>query len=310
MAAPAILAEGLTKRYGTFVAVDHLDLEIAEGEIFGLLGPNGAGKTTTILMLLGLSEPTEGAARVLGLDPARRALAVKRQVGYVPDNVGFYPDLSARENLAYTARLNAIPELVAEPRIASMLDRVGLTEAGEKPVGTYSRGMRQRLGIADALVKEPRVLILDEPTIGIDPEGVREILDLIEALPRRGVTVLLSSHLLLQVQAICHRVGIFFKGRLVAQGPVAELAARHSAGEVVIEIGVTDWAAAGRAIATIPGILRIDREDEYWAVVAARDVRADIARTFAQHNVPLLHLRRRGDALDEIYRRYFEEANA
>ncbi|MGH7426689.1 MAG: ABC transporter ATP-binding protein, partial [Candidatus Methylomirabilales bacterium] len=215
---------------------------------------------------------------------------------------------TGRENLAYTARLNGLPEPAAGKRIQELLEQVGIAEAADRRVDTYSRGMRQRLGIADALVKEPRVLILDEPTIGIDPEGVREILDLIEALPREGsVTVLLSSHLLYQVQAICGRVGIFVKGRMVAEGPVAELAARHASEQVVIEVGAGDWNAAGEALGQIGGITRIEREDQFWAVVAGRDLRTEIASVFASRGVPLLHLRRRGEALDDIYARYFEE---
>ncbi|HVM12605.1 MAG TPA: ABC transporter ATP-binding protein, partial [Actinomycetota bacterium] len=194
---PAIRTRGLTKRYGDLTAVDRLDLEVRRGEIFGLLGPNGAGKTTTILMLLGLSEPTAGTAEVVGLDPTRRPLEVKRHVGYLPDNVGFYGTLSGRENLRYTARLNGLAASSADDRIDDLLEQVGLAEAGDRRVETYSRGMRQRLGIADALVKDPEVLILDEPTVAIDPEGVAEILALIRGLARdRGVTMLLSSHLL------------------------------------------------------------------------------------------------------------------
>jgi ABC-2 type transport system ATP-binding protein len=308
MAAAAIKTEGLTKRYENFTAVDHLDLEIAPGEIFGLLGPNGAGKTTTILMLLGLSEPAEGAASVLGFDPTRSPLEIKRLVGYVPDNVGFYSDMTGRQNLRYTARLNSMNELTSEAKVETALGQVGLTDAADSPAGTYSRGMRQRLGIADALVKDPKILILDEPTIGIDPEGVREIIGIIEKLSReQDVTVLLSSHLLHQIQSICDRVGIFVAGRMVVEGPVRELAARHTpADQVTIEIAVSDWQAAGEALQQISGVTRIDREEDYWVVVATRDVRGEVAAEFARRGVALLHLRRREQGLDEIYARYFE----
>ena len=172
----AIRAKGLTKKYGDFTAVDKLDLTVNHGEIYGLLGPNGAGKTTTILMLLGLSEPSGGTARVLDYDPALNPTAVKRKVGYLPDNVGFYSGMTGRQNLRYTARLNRIPKKEAEDRIDAMLSRVGLPDAGDKKVDTYSRGMRQRLGLADVLVKEPSIIILDEPTTAIDPAGVEEVL--------------------------------------------------------------------------------------------------------------------------------------
>jgi ABC-2 type transport system ATP-binding protein len=222
---PLVEASHLTKRYGEFVAVDDLTFRVGSGEIYGLLGPNGAGKTTTILMLLGLSEPSGGEARVIGLDPAREPLEVKRRVGYLPDSVGFYGRLSGRENLDYTARLNGLTPGESEARINELLEQVRLTDAADKPADTYSRGMLQRLGVADALVKDPQILILDEPTTSIDPAGVAELLDLIRSLVHdRGLAVLLSSHLLSQVEQLCDRVGIFSRGRLVAEGRVLELA--------------------------------------------------------------------------------------
>lgn len=225
--APLVEARHLTKRYDGFVAVDDLTFGVAAGEIYGLLGPNGAGKTTTILMLLGLSEPTSGEARVLGLDPARQPLEVKRHVGYLPDSVGFYGRLSGRENLDYTARLNGIEPDAAAERIDDLLAAVGLSDAADKPADTYSRGMLQRLGVADALVKSPSVLILDEPTASIDPAGVAELLGLIRTLvTEQRLAVLLSSHLLSQVEQLCDRVGIFSRGRLVAEGSVEALAER------------------------------------------------------------------------------------
>jgi ABC-2 type transport system ATP-binding protein len=226
-AEPFVEARDLTKRYDGFVAVDALSFEVGAGEIYGLLGPNGAGKTTTILMLLGLSEPSSGAARVLGLDPSREPLEVKRWVGYLPDSVGFYGRLTGRENLEYTARLNGLEADAAGERIIDLLGQVQLTDAADNPADTYSRGMLQRLGVADALVKEPSVLILDEPTASIDPAGVADLLDLIRRLvAERGLAVLLSSHLLAQVEQLCDRVGIFSHGRLIAEGSVADLAER------------------------------------------------------------------------------------
>ncbi|HET8776701.1 MAG TPA: ABC transporter ATP-binding protein [Candidatus Limnocylindria bacterium] len=224
---PLVEARNLTKRYGPFIAVEDLSFAVGSGEIYGLLGPNGAGKTTTILMLLGLSEPSAGEARVLGLDPARQPLEVKRHVGYLPDSVGFYGRLSGRENLEYTARLNGIEPTAAGERITELLAQVGLADAGDKPTDTYSRGMLQRLGVADALVKGPSVLILDEPTASIDPAGVADLLGLIRDLvAERRLAALLSSHLLSQVERLCDRVGIFSHGRLVAEGSVGELAER------------------------------------------------------------------------------------
>jgi ABC-2 type transport system ATP-binding protein len=222
---PVILTSGLSKRYGDQLAVRDLTLEVAAGEIFGFLGPNGAGKTTTILMLMGLSEPTAGTARVCGFDPTREAVKVKRIVGYLPESVGFYDDMTALDNLLYVARLNGLADGEARARIAAALDAVGLGDESRKRVGAYSRGMRQRLGIAEVLVKEPRVVFLDEPTVGLDPDGTWRMLDMIQGLSReRGITVFFSSHLLDQVQRISDRVGIMLKGRLVAAGPIDVLA--------------------------------------------------------------------------------------
>jgi len=220
-----IETEKLTKRYGAETAVNELDLQIREGEVFGFLGPNGAGKTTTLLMFLGLTEPTSGKVNVCGFDPKREPLRVKERAGYLPENVGFYDDMNARENLQYVARLNRIPDEISAPRIDTWLKEVGLYEEAEKKVGVYSKGMRQRLGIAEVMIKEPKLIFLDEPTIGLDPDGTNRMLDLIHSLSRdKKITVFLSSHLLDQVQRICDRVGIMIKGSLVAVGPIQELA--------------------------------------------------------------------------------------
>jgi ABC-2 type transport system ATP-binding protein len=222
---PIIETQELTKRYDTQIAVDHLTLQIREGEVFGFLGPNGAGKTTTLLMFLGLTEPTSGKVRICGFDPRREPLRVKEKVGFLPENVGFYDDMDAKQNLRYVARLNRIPEEVSEKRIDELLEVVGLFEEAGKKVGLYSKGMRQRLGIAEVLIKEPKLVFLDEPTIGLDPDGTNRMLDLVQSLSReKNITVFLSSHLLDQVQRICDRVGIMIKGHLVAVGPIQELA--------------------------------------------------------------------------------------
>jgi ABC-2 type transport system ATP-binding protein len=312
---PAIRTRALTKKYGEFTAVNRLDLEVYPGEIFGLLGPNGAGKTTTILMLLGLSEPTEGEAQVVGLDPAHFPLEVKRRVGYLPDNVGFYSTLTGRENLRYTARLNGLEGEEAEERISALLQQAGLSDASDGRVDTYSRGMRQRLGIADTLIKDPDVVILDEPTVAIDPEGVADVLALIRSLARdRGVTLLLASHLLHQVQSVCDRVGIFVAGRMVAEGPMAELADRLAEGPVTVEVGVEgDAADIERVLRSVPGVERAypdERDPRLWLVAADRDVRDAVARAVVSGGLTLHQLRRHGDELDEIYRRYFQEGES
>lgn len=215
---------GLTKRYGSFTAVDHLDLSIRRGEVFGLLGPNGAGKSTTILMMLGLTDPSEGTVRVCGINSTTHPIEVKRKVGYLPEDVGFYEDLTGIENLIYTAQLNGMTYPEAWEKGIELLERVGLNDQSTKKTGKYSRGMRQRLGLADVLIKNPEVIILDEPTSGIDPAGVREFMELIRQLSREnGLTVLFSSHHLNQVQQVCDRVGIFGSGKLLTVIEITDL---------------------------------------------------------------------------------------
>lgn len=309
---PVIRTHALTKRYGTLTAVDRLDLEVFEGEIFGLLGPNGAGKTTTVLMLLGLSEPTAGEARVLGLDPTREPLEVKRKVGYLPDSVGFYDDMTGRQNLRYTAYLNGMNRAEADARIADLLEQVRLSDVADRTVGTYSRGMIQRLGIADALVKSPEVLILDEPTIAIDPIGVAELLDLIRGLVReRRLTVLLSSHLLEQVQHICDRVGIFCAGRLMAFGTVAELLGGSADGSVTLEVGVDgDVEVAAGALRSVEGVSAVARDEEQAGLLvvnADHDARTDVVAELTRRSLPISHLVLRRAGLEAVYRRYIAQ---
>jgi ABC-2 type transport system ATP-binding protein len=225
---PALIETiGLTKDYQRVRAVDDLNLTLAQGEVFGFLGPNGAGKSTTLLMLLGLTRPSSGRALVCGLDPQREARKIKETVGYLPENVGFYGELTAEESLDYVAELNGIPPEEARKRILEALETVGLMQEENlaKPVGTFSRGMRQRLGIAEVLIKKPQILFLDEPTLGLDPEGAHRITELIRSLNKDlGISVLLSSHHLHHVQRISDRVGIMLQGRLVAEGSIQDLA--------------------------------------------------------------------------------------
>jgi ABC-2 type transport system ATP-binding protein len=323
MAGPAVQAvittTALTKKYGQFTAVENLDLSVRQGEIFGLLGPNGAGKTTTILMLLGLTEPTSGSVRVAGHDSVRDPLSVKSIVGYLPDNVGFYSNMSGRQNLRYTASLNRIPRKEAEERIGALLEQVGLAGVADKRAGKYSRGMRQRLAIADALVKRPSILILDEPTIGIDPEGVRDMLTMLARLrDEEGMTILLSSHLLHQVQEVCDRVGIFVVGHLIAVGPVRDLE-RQLAKDDDSEFEVSAVASDGRevdaamleelalSLASLRGVREVSRQGGLFVVRSRRDVRADAVRLLIERGLFPVHLRQRRLSLDDIYDRYFRE---
>lgn len=311
-----VRTRGLTKKYGTLTAVDRLDLEVHPGEIFGLLGQNGAGKTTTILMLLGLTEPTSGQARVMGLDPTREPRRVKRRVGYLPDAVGFYGGLTGRQNLRYTARLNGLRGPEAEASIQDVLEQVGLVDRANDPVEQYSRGMRQRLGIADALVKSPDLLILDEPTAAIDPIGVVEILDLLRRLvDERGLAILLSSHLLTQVQSVCDRIGIFAAGNLVGQGTVGELASAFGDGTATIEVGfeLADEADIKRAGAVLGKLKNVeaalapkDRGGSWLLTVRPAGEEAQVRQAIlvaaVEHGLHLTAIRPIVPSLDDIYR--------
>jgi len=312
-----IVTRRLSKRYESLIAVDHLDIEVRAGEIFGLLGQNGAGKTTTILMLLGLTEPSGGGARVAGFDPTRQPLEVKRRVGYLPDNVGFYDGMTGRENLRYTAKLNGLAGPGADAKIAEALEQVGMTGRADDKVEQYSRGMKQRLGIADALVKDPSILILDEPTTAIDPIGVIEILDMLRELVReRGLAVLLSSHLLAQVQSVCDRVGIFAAGKLIGVGTVAELAEQFGEEAARIEVGFegltqADFAATATTLRGIPGVadvLEPERASAPFVVLtqprdATAAAREAVIAAALGKGLRLSSIREVEPSLDDIYRR-------
>jgi len=286
----------LTKRYHDMLAVNELNLKVEQKEIFGFLGPNGAGKTTTILMLIGLTEPTSGSASVCGFDPTRKPLEIKRRVGYLPENPGFYEDLSGEENLLYIAQLNHIPMTNNGQKMIEVLEQVGLADDRRRPVREYSRGMKQRLGFAEVLVKQPEVVILDEPTLGIDPDGVTRILDLITELNReRGLTVLLCSHLLHQVQQICHRIGIIVKGKMIVQGKTDEL------GKTILK--EHQW----NFLLEVTGQADGERSGG-WFLRCTKDVRPEVLSLVSKKGLSLLQLRSEDPTLEEIYLKYFREA--
>lgn len=317
---PSIIElKGLTKQYAKLRAVDNLNLTIEKGEIYGLLGPNGAGKSTTILMMLGLTEPTAGTAMICGINATLQPIEVKRRVGYLPDNVGFYENRTGFENLRFIARLNQLSEEQANQYSREILARVGLSEVADKKVSTYSRGMRQRLGLADVLIKQPEVIILDEPTLGIDPKGVKELLQLIVQLSREDqLTVLLSSHHLHQVQQVCDRVGLFVKGKLLASGDIPTLSKALFTGDAFhLEIGVSFSNVATddqqrkelqEKLQNINGVSSIRYENGRFYINSSRDNTASIAQTVVgMPQVDLVHLSKRAYGLDDIYQRYFEE---
>lgn len=300
-----ITAQGLGKDYGRRSALHEISFEVGAGEVFGLLGPNGAGKTTTILILLGLTEATRGTVRILGEDPQRRPLAVKRQVGYMPDSVGFYDQLSALDNLRYTARLLGIEAGERDGRIMQALERVNLAAHATQRVGTFSHGMRRRLGLAEIIMKRAPIAILDEPTSGLDPQSTASFLALIDELRSDGATVLLSSHLLDQVQRICDRVALFNAGRIALTGRVDELARRvlGESHEIRIEAQGPDL---HDALAAVPGVRQVRMPQAgHYVLQAASDVRAEAARTAIDAGASLQSLAVDTPSLEAIYQHTF-----
>ncbi len=307
---PVVETIDLTKAYNGTVVVDKLNLRIPEGEIFGFLGPNGAGKTTTILMLLGLTEPTSGVARIGGYNSTREPLKVKRLTGYVPEKVGFYEDLTAGYNLAYMARLNGLSEELITKRIRESLDIVGLSEVVGQKVGEFSRGMKQRLAIADILIKMPKVAFLDEPTSGIDPEGVNQVLDLIARIAReQKMTVILSSHQLHQVQRICSRVGIIVKGRMLVEGSLDQLGRdAFGGGRLRVEVQLVEITSEIiDRVKRIKGVVGVERSGDLLLVSCMKDLRPQIAKAIVAGKGLLTQMKIESHALEDIYMKYFHE---
>jgi ABC-2 type transport system ATP-binding protein len=302
-----IEVQGLTKLYEKTAAVDGISFAVGAGEIFGLLGPNGAGKTTTILMLLGLSDISAGTARVFGHDPMRDPLRVKRLVGYLPDSVGFYDNISAADNLHYTARLMGIPKAERERKIADALARVGLKDVADKKVGAFSRGMRQRLGLAEIVMKEARIAILDEPTNGLDPQASLELLDLIRSFKAHGMTVLLSSHLLERVQSVCDRVALFNAGRIALRGTVGDLGRQVLGGGFAVEVEAEGGDNLARRLSALSGVRAVtEPAPGRFRMMCDRDLRAEAAAEVVAGQGRLTQLSLDHPSLETIYTRYFQ----
>jgi ABC-2 type transport system ATP-binding protein len=299
---------GLTKNYGKFIAVNGLNLHIEEGEVFGLLGPNGAGKTTTILMLMGFCEPTSGSVLVNGYNPLREPVRVKSIVGYMPEKIGFYDDMTARENLEYTGRLNGLARGGLKSTIDELFEVVGLRDRANQLVGTFSHGMKQRLGIADVMLKRPRIAIFDEPTSGIDPEGTDQVLNLIKSMAQKKVTVIISSHQLHQLQKVCTGVGIFSKGQMIASGPVDRLGREVlRKGNYHIILPIAQLADRVRnEITRIPGIRSIESVSDSTVIAADDDISAELGRVVLEATGLKVQMRVEEFELEEIYMKYFE----
>jgi ABC-type multidrug transport system ATPase subunit len=281
----------LTKRYGErIVAVDRLAMQVQRGEVYGFLGPNGAGKTTTLRMLLGLVRPTSGSALVLGAQPGSPASLAR--LGALIEGPTFYPFLSGRDNLRVLARYAGTPE----SRIEVVLDEVDLAARASDRFGTYSLGMKQRLGIAAALLKDPELLILDEPTNGMDPAGMAEMRRFIRGLGRGRRTVLLSSHLMAEVEQICDRVGVISRGRLVGEGTVDELRGRES-----LWIRAEPLDDAERVLGSIRGIEQVARSDGGLRIAADPAAAPEINRALVEAGIAVGELRHERASLEKVF---------
>jgi ABC-2 type transport system ATP-binding protein len=259
-------------------------------------------------MLLGLTEPSNGSAMVCGYNPTREPLQVKRLTGYMPEKVGFYDNLTARENLRFIAELNNIPYKEIDDKADELMKAVGIRDVADEKVGKFSKGMKQRLGIADVLIKSPKLAILDEPTAGLDPDGILHISELIAGLPKRGTSVILSSHQLYQVQKVCYSIAIIAKGKLVVEGSIAELGKRAAAGRCEIEIETKQpTPELVENIKKLTSVTRVDTNGDTLMVCADTDLRPDLAKLVVQSNLPLIQMKIQQLNLDDIYMKYFHE---
>jgi ABC-2 type transport system ATP-binding protein len=295
--------EGLTKRFGTLTAVDGLDLEVARGEIVGLLGPNGAGKSTTIGMILGLIGPTAGRATIAGRDVRADTAAALAQVGAIAEVPAFYPYLSGRDNLVALALIRGDRAL---ERVEPALARVGLADRARSPFRTYSLGMRQRLGIASTLLADPSLVILDEPTNGLDPAGQREIRGLVRELAAEGRGVLLASHLLHDVQQVCDRVVVIHRGKLVMSGTMASVLARSTG----YCIEVLDLDGAATVLRSVPFVRDVRVDGTILAVAADAGKGAELNRALAAAGIYAEGIERRQTSLEEVFLELTEGTDA
>lgn len=305
-----IEVEGLTKLYGSFPAIQDLTFHARPGEIVGFLGPNGAGKTTTLRVLAGYMPPSSGTARVAGFDVIDESLEVRRRVGYLPETVPLYPEMSVFEYLVFMGSLRRVANL--EDRVAEVIDEVGLEDRSASFIGNLSKGLRQRVGLAQALLHRPEVLILDEPTIGLDPAQIIEVRRIIRELGRDR-TVLLSTHILPEAQQVCGRVLIINRGRIVAEDSPANLQARLAGAERLTVVANARGEELQRLLEPLPGVVSVrvgQGEGEVEVATApGQDVRPQVARRVVEAGFDLLELRKAGLSLEDIFLQLTREEN-
>jgi len=297
----AIEITSLTKTYGEKRALDSVDLEVACGSVFGFLGPNGAGKTTTLRILTGLAHPTSGQARVFGHDVMSATNDVRADIGYLPDVPGYYGWMTAPEFLRFAGRLFGIEAKTLDARVEALLDLAGLSGVNTK-IGGYSRGMKQRLGVAQALINAPKLLMLDEPTSALDPIGRKEVLDMIASLGGR-TTVFFSTHILADVERVCDTVAILHEGRVVTQAPITELKDRYGSSRLLVEVtdGVDEFAALFAAEAWASEVTRVNTDALSITVSDIDAARRAIPAAVAQRGVGLIRLEAGEVSLEEVF---------
>jgi ABC-2 type transport system ATP-binding protein len=305
-----IEVEGLTKFYGAFPAIQDVSFSARPGEIVGFLGPNGAGKTTTMRILAGYMPPTSGTARVAGFDVVDQSLDVRRRVGYLPETVPLYPEMSVLEYLMFMGSLRRVPEL--EDRVDEVLEQVDMLERSGSYIGNLSKGLRQRVGLAQALLHKPEVLILDEPTIGLDPAQIIEVRRIIQELGRDR-TILLSTHILPEAQQVCGRVLIINRGKIVAEDSPGNLQAQLAGAERLVVAAGASSEQLVQLLGVLPGISSVrggGRDGEVEVATApGKDLRPLVARTIVEAGLDLLEMRTAGLSLEEIFLQLTREEN-
>jgi ABC-2 type transport system ATP-binding protein len=294
----------LTKKYDDKAVVNNLNMKVEAGEIFGFLGPNGAGKTTTMKMLLGLVHPTSGSGKVAGFDIIKQVLDVRKSCGVLPDPAGFYDNLNARQNLKFYGSLYNLSGKDLDEKVNGTLDLVGLNEAKDKKIGKFSKGMRQRFGVAQAIVHDPPVLMFDEPTAGIDPQGAEDFHVLVRELKSRGKTIFLTSHVMPEVEAICDRIGIIINGEMKICGNVDELVdqySRRQGYQLKLRVKDIDEGAVRNSLKGIANIYSIVRNDGFFLVNAKEDVAEDVSRSIIREKGVITELESYRPSLNEIF---------
>lgn len=294
----------LSKMYDQKAVVNNLNLKVNDGEIFGFLGPNGAGKTTTMKMLLGLVQPTSGTGKVAGFDIIHQVLDVRKNCGVLPDPAGFYDNLNARQNLKFYGSLYDLGGKDLDTRVEATLDLVGLKDAKNKKIGKFSKGMRQRFGVAQAIVHDPQVLMFDEPTAGIDPQGAEDFRVLMRHLKEKGKTIFLTSHVMPEVEAICDRIGIIVNGEMKICGNVDELVSQYSKRQgyqLRLRVKDVDESMVQSSLKAIASVYSIARNDGFFVINAREDVSEDVARSIIREKGIITELESYRPTLNEIF---------